>query len=93
MTYDEKLTVVTATGRVIQEGGEGLLIVAEDERCEVMQLDEVSDEKVVNIFLKCLHPIDKCLQMGWNRLEFPNPMTHEILISRSPHPPSLSRLS
>jgi hypothetical protein len=81
--YGEGYTVVTPNGTILVEGkGRGLFIVSEDERCQIMELGEVSDDDLVNIFINCFHKIQK-VELTKGEQEDPDWWgTHEIEVQR-----------
>ena len=81
--YPEGHTVVTANGTVLVEGKRnGLIIVAEDERCPIMEMGEISDDDLVHVFINCLHKIQK-VELTKGEQEDPDWWgTHEIEVQR-----------
>ena len=90
--YPEGHTVVTANGTILQrartgtgellEQSRGLIIVAEDERCPIMEMGEVSDDDLVHVFINCLHKIQK-VELTKGEQEDPDWWgTHEIEVQR-----------
>ena len=78
--YGEGYTVVTPNGTILVEGeGRGLLIVSEDERCQIMELGEVSDDDLVNVFIQCLHEIQVVDRSSEDDTYWG---THEIAVQR-----------
>lgn len=54
-------TIVTTSGKVIQQGdGEGLIIASED-NTNVLEISEVSDDQVINLFGDLVRRQDKLI--------------------------------
>ena len=76
-------TFVTTHGEVLSEGPKGLVIMDWQNQLIIMEIDEISDSEICNIFIKTFHQIIPSIQMEEPE-NFPGPpsATHEILIPR-----------
>ena len=72
------ITIVDTMGKIIRQGDEGGLIVAAQDGTLVLEVDEVSDDRTINFFLRTIdsksdiHSVEEM------------PGTYEILTDSSP---------
>lgn len=82
----QELTTITTVGRILQRrpNNKGIRVVScEDPSITIMEIDEVSDSEVINVFLRVNGEIVPSLQAQEGDRDCIENMTHEILIDRN----------
>ena len=51
LAWYNQATIVTTSGKVIQRGNQGLIVIDGTKKTEILAIDEVSDDSVINTFI------------------------------------------